>query len=132
MRTTTRTRHRRAMMRPLAAAAVAALVLTACGTDDDPTIADGGEETEAGDDADDHLVAAIDNDFDPDSIEVSVGDTVEWSNEGGVAHTVTFDDVDSGNLDSGETFARTFDEPGEFDYVCTIHAGMDGTVTVTG
>ena len=127
MRTTIRTRTRRTNVRPLIAATAAALVLAACGTDDDPVIANGDEEAEA----DDHAVAVIDNDFDPDRLEVSVGDTVEWSNEGDVVHTVTFDEVDSGNFDSGETFTRTFDAPGEFDYVCTIHAGMDGTVTVT-
>ena len=123
MRTTIRTRSRRGAARPLAAAAAATLVLAACDTDDDPVIANG---------EDDQTVAVIDNDYDPDDLEVSAGATVEWVIEGDVAHTVTFDDEDSGNLDSGQSYARTFDDPGEFDYVCTIHPGMDGTVTVTG
>jgi plastocyanin len=38
--------------------------------------------------------------------------------------------VSSGNRGSG-TFQRTFTDPGEFDYLCTIHgAGMSGTITV--
>ncbi len=48
-----------------------------------------------------------------------------------MTHTVTFEDEDSGNVDPGETYARTFDAPRELAYDCTIHAGMDATVTVT-
>ena len=61
---------------------------------------------------------------------MAVGDSVSWENVGDVAHTVTFDDEDSGNLDSGGRYSRTFEEAGEFDYVCTIHPTMEATVTV--
>jgi plastocyanin len=30
------------------------------------------------------------------------------------------------------TFAHRFDRPGEYRYTCTLHAGMDGRVVVTG
>ena len=30
----------------------------------------------------------------------------------------------------GRQFEQTFDEAGEVDYVCTIHPGQEGTVTV--
>jgi plastocyanin len=29
-----------------------------------------------------------------------------------------------------ETFTRTFDSPGEFRYICSLHPGMKGVVVV--
>ena len=73
--------------------------------------------------------------FDPPHIQVSVGDTVTWTQGAdGAPHTVTADDesFDSPNLtDEGETFEFTFEEAGEFSYVCSIHPEMLGLVTVT-
>lgn len=78
--------------------------------------------------------------FTPDDIEVSAGDTVTWVNEEeSASHTVTAgseDDpsgeFDSGNLDPGDTFEFTFEEPGTYGYYCDVHPGsMSGTVTVS-
>lgn len=64
---------------------------------------------------------------------VSSGDAVIWDYaEGSAGHTVTYcgescDDpvdsplFDSGKLLAGETFAFTFDEPGEYLYYCEFH-----------
>ena len=30
------------------------------------------------------------------------------------------------------TFSHTFDQPGEYRYICALHPGMKGTVVVTG
>ena len=73
--------------------------------------------------------------FDPTDVTVKAGDTVEWTNSDDIPHTVTKTggpgaDFDSGSLDGGATFEQTFDEPGTVDYVCTIHPGQAGTVTV--
>lgn len=72
--------------------------------------------------------------FDPPHIEVSVGDTVTWTQGADDApHTATADDdsFDSDNLsDEGETFEFTFEEAGEFSYLCSIHPEMLGLVTV--
>ncbi len=80
-------------------------------------------------------VSVVDNEFDPAQIEVSEGTTVTWTNEGESPHTVTASDgsFDSGNLDPGATFSHTFDQAGEFSYVCEYHEadGMVGAVTVT-
>jgi plastocyanin len=72
--------------------------------------------------------------FNPESLQVQVGDTVTWTNNGDVAHTVTADDgsVDSGDLQSGDTFSYTFDTPGTFSYLCTPHPWMTGTIVVVG
>jgi plastocyanin len=63
---------------------------------------------------------------------VRVGDTVVITNADGVAHTWTEVDraFDSGTLGTDETFEYTFDEAGVFDYFCTIHPEMTGTITV--
>ncbi len=71
--------------------------------------------------------------FQPDSLTVPAGTTVTWINRDIVRHTVTSREglFDSGRLGSGESFTYTFEEPGTFDYYCTIHPTMQGTVTVT-
>ncbi len=71
--------------------------------------------------------------FQPDSLTVPAGTTVTWINRDIVRHTVTSTEelFDSGRLGSGESFSYTFNEPGTFDYHCTIHPIMQGTVIVT-
>lgn len=65
---------------------------------------------------------------------VSVGATVVATNQDGVAHTWTSVDRvwDSGSLSSGDSFEFTFTEPGDYDYLCSIHPQMTGTITVEG
>jgi plastocyanin len=107
---------------PIAALA-AVLLLAACDTDEAP---DGAPDDAAAE------VDIVDSAFQPPEVEVTVGDTVLWTHTGNVAHTVTFDDgPDSGTINSGDTFSRTFDDAGEFDYVCVIHPGMAGIVVVS-
>jgi plastocyanin len=71
--------------------------------------------------------------FNPAEVRVGVGDTVTWTNNDSVAHDVTADSFSSGEpggMSAGDTFEHTFEEAGTFDYVCTVHPGMEGTVTV--
>jgi plastocyanin len=70
--------------------------------------------------------------FLPQDIRVSEGYTVTWTNDDRVAHTVVADagEFDSGEVQPGETFNYTFEETGVFNYSCTIHPGMIGSVTV--
>ena len=77
-------------------------------------------------------VAIKDFSFDPGAAAVKVGDKVTWTNQGGVAHTVTFDEggIDSGSLAAGKTFEQTFATAGTFAYHCSIHSSMTGTVVV--
>jgi plastocyanin len=84
--------------------------------------------------ADTIFVDVQNNFFSPNVVAVATGDTVEWRcNQG--THTTTSSDGlwDSGNLSSGSTFDFTFNQSGNFDYVCTIHfscCNMKGTVQV--
>jgi plastocyanin len=75
--------------------------------------------------------------YDPQDLRVQVGDTVTWTNNDTVAHTVTAGtpdnptgEFDSGEIQPGETFTYTFDQAGTFDYYCTLHPDMTGSVTV--
>ncbi len=75
-----------------------------------------------------------DNFFDPANVNIAPGTTVCWVNQGTVAHTVTSSTglFDSGILDPGEIFTFTFSSSGSYAYVCVLHPGMAGTVTVGG
>ena len=71
--------------------------------------------------------------FNPGSQTVKAGQVVEWDNGSGVAHNVTFDDysaITSDTMNSGDTYQVKFTQPGTYQYHCTFHPGMDGTVTV--
>lgn len=65
---------------------------------------------------------------------VAVGTTVTVTNQDDVSHTWTSEDdvFDSGSLSQGESFEYTFEEAGEYTYVCSIHPGMQGSITVEG
>lgn len=70
--------------------------------------------------------------FNPDSVTVSVGTTVTWTNNDTVSHTVTSTDgaFDSGNIAPGDTFTFTFSTAGSFSYICSYHPNMTATVVV--
>jgi plastocyanin len=53
-------------------------------------------------------------------------------NNDSIAHTATANDSswDSGTLAPGASFSRTFPTSGTFQYRCSIHPNMVGTVTV--
>jgi|GEM_PF-1978241 len=71
------------------------------------------------------------NFFGPVSQTINVGDTVVWTWQSGT-HNVTFptNGIASANLSPGGTFTTTFNTPGTFAYVCTLHFGQSGTITV--
>jgi plastocyanin len=75
------------------------------------------------------------NSYNPNPIEIKVGDTVTWINDDSSPHTVTSlndsSTFDSDVLRRGETFSFTFDKEGEYPYFCTLHPRMVGTVIVT-
>jgi plastocyanin len=71
--------------------------------------------------------------FDPQTITVKVGDTVEWDwTDTSAPHTVTAQDgsFDSCTQNSGFKFMVTFTKAGDVQYHCTIHSGMTGDVKV--
>ena len=89
--------------------------------------------------------------FEPGSVQIHVGDVVEWKNVSVLVHTATGDPAlaqiegsavlpegaapfDSGNLEPQATFRHRFDVPGTYQYFCIPHeaAKMTGTVVVLG
>lgn len=72
--------------------------------------------------------------FLPGTLTIGRGTTVVWINRDGDAHTITSSSgpgkFQSPGLDTGETFAFTFDEPGTYRYFCSVHPYMRGTVIV--
>lgn len=79
-------------------------------------------------------ISVGDNFFNPSSQTVNVGDTVVWTWTGFGTHNVTSSSTPfvlaSGNKMNGGTFSFTFNSTGTFPYVCTIHPGQNGTITV--
>lgn len=69
--------------------------------------------------------------FSPDSVTISSGDTVKWTNMDSTAHTITGNDFSSGNLNKGDSYENTFSKAGTYEYHCSIHPSMTGTVIVT-
>jgi plastocyanin len=68
--------------------------------------------------------------FEPATIEVKSGDTVEWTNEDITPHTVTSASFDSASIDSDKSWRHTFTVAGSFPYGCTFHPDMKGVVVV--
>lgn len=69
--------------------------------------------------------------FDPKTIEIEAGQTVTWTNEDNFTHTVQVEGQEDHKVGQGESVEITFDEPGTYEYVCTLHSqDMDGTVIV--
>ena len=79
-------------------------------------------------------VAIADFEFRPPTVNIQVGDTVNWTNNGRAQHTVTGENgaFDSGRLNAGQSFSQTFNTPGNFPYHCAIHPNMRGVVMVGG
>jgi plastocyanin len=75
-------------------------------------------------------VSARDLQFEPPAIRVRPGTTVTWHfQDGAVAHDVKGDGFSSPAEKSG-TFSHRFDQPGTFEYRCTLHVNMTGRVIV--
>jgi plastocyanin len=81
------------------------------------------------------------NTFSPGSITIKAGDTVVWTNTGGIGHTVTSWagdwSKDSAIAAPTTNTSYTFDTAGTYKYYCRTHGtntgtGMRGVVIVTG
>ena len=73
--------------------------------------------------------------FSPGSAKAKVGQKVVWTNKDTVEHNVTAQSggsFHSNNFGQGGTYEFTPTKPGTIKYTCTLHPGMDGTLTVSG
>jgi plastocyanin len=71
--------------------------------------------------------------FSPATVTVKPGSTVAWSNDDSVGHDVTIGTgrIASGTLNQHDTFSQVFPTTGTYQYLCSIHPFMHGTVIVT-
>jgi amicyanin len=71
--------------------------------------------------------------FNPTTLTVPVGATVTWTNQDEEPHSVAGKDgsFHSPGMDTHGTYSFTFTTPGSYDYICSIHPFMTGTVVVT-
>ena len=79
-----------------------------------------------------NMVVMKNFDFAPMTMTVAKGTTVTWKNLDGEPHTVTSVDgtFRSGALDESDTFKFTFDKPGTYKYLCSIHPKMLAAIIV--
>jgi len=77
-------------------------------------------------------VEIVDFEFKPGNIEIEKDGKITWTNNDSAAHTATADEgeFDSGQLNKGKTYTKTFDESGTFEYHCANHPSMTATVEV--
>jgi glucose/arabinose dehydrogenase/plastocyanin len=79
--------------------------------------------------------------YEPNPINIKVGDTITWINADVVAHTVTsgkdYDPItsgkafSSGSIISNAAYSLKFANQGVFDYFCLFHPDMKGQVVVS-
>ena len=72
--------------------------------------------------------------FEPQTLTVAAGTAVTWVNQDEEPHNI----VDlakphvfrSPGIDGGEKYTFVFDKPGTYEYVCSVHPHMHGTIVV--
>jgi plastocyanin len=77
-------------------------------------------------------VAVADFSFSPKTVDVKVGQTVTWTNQGQTEHTIKGPGFFSPRaLGHGEKYTHRVSKPGRFPYLCTLHPTlMRGSVVV--
>jgi plastocyanin len=70
--------------------------------------------------------------FAGESITISAGQSLRWTNRDPLEHTVTFDGAEPGSppIPPNGTYVHRFDKPGTYTYHCTPHPFMKGVVVV--
>ena len=80
-----------------------------------------------------NMEVKIDNfTFAPQRVTVKAGTTVTWINEDDIPHTVASSTklFRSSALDTEDKFSFTFTTPGAYEYFCSLHPHMTGTIVV--
>lgn len=142
---------RRRFLRAAGSVAVAGLLAGCTSAGSEGNASDGGSESVDG------TLVEMTGDFlfDPETVEISTGETIVWRTEGFTPHTVTAyqdripdeaeyfasggftteqaarDGYPEGEIGVGGEYEHTFDIPGTYEYFCVPHESMmKGTVVV--
>lgn len=81
--------------------------------------------------ANEQFVSIIDFSYVPWTLQIKAGQTVTWQNDGTEQHDVTGNDWHSGALEPTFAYKLKFGVPGTYNYRCTIHLDMTGSITVS-
>jgi plastocyanin len=98
----------------------------------DDSAASGGASAPSGDAVRAEKVEIEDFTYNPDPVTIEEGGKVIWINRDSAPHTATAEDgsFDTGTLDEGKLESESFKQPGTYEYICSIHPQMHGTVEV--
>jgi len=125
--------HVRSMIAALSAAAIASALVPGANAHPPVAAATRGKAMPAPKPAGPVAVHISNFTFGPKAVTVKVGQTITWTNDDDIPHTVVATDKSfrSKVLDTGQSFSFTFTRPGQFAYYCSLHPMMTGKVTVT-
>jgi plastocyanin len=116
----------RGPLRLVGLAGLLALALSACGSGEAAQAPPAAADNDGG-----STVTIQDLAYTPETLSVAAGATVTWVwRDGAIAHDVKGDGFQSKVMTEG-TFRHRFDQPGSYDYLCTLHPNMTGTIEVT-
>jgi len=76
---------------------------------------------------------SIDNfTFNPQKLTVKAGTTVTWTNQDDIPHAVAAvkKEFRSKTMDTDDKYSFTFTTPGTYEYFCSIHPHMTGSIVV--
>ena len=71
--------------------------------------------------------------FSPLELRIKQGETVVWTNNDNVKHTITSDsgsELNSEQLSKSQTYSHTFNTAGTFNYHCNLHPSMKAKIIV--
>ena len=69
--------------------------------------------------------------YSPRTVTVQIGGSVVWTNKDGGKHTTVSDTgLWTSDIAPGADFTRTFPTAGTYNFHCSLHPGMTGTITV--
>lgn len=99
----------------------------ACGGSDSDSDSSSPDTTEA---SGPPVVEAAGTIWKPDELTADVGETVTWKWEKGLLHDLHIDGVEKVKAAAEATYEESFTKAGEYEYKCTLHSTMEGTLTV--
>jgi len=70
--------------------------------------------------------------FNPSTLTIANGTQVKWINNDNTDHTIVDEKglFNSGTLNPGKNFTYTFTTTGTYNYYCSLHPSMRGTIQV--
>lgn len=71
-----------------------------------------------------------DSQFIPNASAMPLGSKITWRNEDNIAHNIEGEGWSSGDLAPGQSFSKTLDAAGNYQYRCIIHPDTKGYIII--